>query len=76
MTNADKHITKDDYVLTNLHIDTGSFAIRLQDNKEYIVYRDELNRYYIKKDGEKYFLDKQVKSWFNAECDVYNREGI
>lgn len=75
MEDKEKIITKNDYVLTNINID-GRFVIRLTDEKEYVVYRDKSNKYYIKKDEEKYYLDKQVRKWFNAECDIYNREGI
>ena len=81
MTNAEKIITKEDYVLTNIDIATGRFVIRLIENKEcnsfkeYYVLKDEQG-YYIKKNDSKYYLDKQVKEWFDTECDTYNREGI
>ena len=33
-----EEITLNDYVLTNIDLETGYFTIRLKDNKEYIVY--------------------------------------
>ena len=33
-----EEITLDDYVLTNINIDTRGYVIRLKDNKEYQVY--------------------------------------
>ena len=71
-----KEITKEDYVLTNLKPFLGCFTIRLKDGKEYRVYKDDKGKYYIKKDDDKYYLDIQVKRWFDGECDVYNNSGI
>jgi hypothetical protein len=75
MTNAEKIITKDDYVLTNIDIEAGRFVIKLTDNQSYYVLKDNKG-YFVNKTDGKYYLDKQVKEWFDTECDTYNREGI
>ena len=41
---TEEEITLDDYVLTNINIDTKGYVIRLKDNKEYSDY-ETLNRF-------------------------------
>ena len=75
-----QEITLDDYALTNIDIKTGCFTIRLKDDKEYIVYRRVLETgkvvNFIKKDGEKIPLSKEVAKLHLSEVRVYQREGI
>lgn len=73
MSEADK-ITKEDYVLTNLHLD-GYFAIRLKDNKEYLIYK-EGKRDYILKENKKIYLDEEVRKWVLSSIREYERYGI
>lgn len=76
-------ITLDDYVLTNIDLETLCFTIRLKDEKEYIVYHKKIKVdgrvktiNYIKKDGKIIPLDDEVTKLHLAEVRVYQREGI
>lgn len=76
-------ITLDDYVLTNIDLETLCFTIRLKDEKEYIVYHKKIKAdgrvktiNYIKKDGKIIPLDDEVTKLHLAEVRVYQREGI
>ena len=73
-------ITRDEYVLTNIDLETLCFTIRLIDDKEYIVYhkKDDDGKIinYIKKDGKNIPLDVEVTKWHLAEVRIYQREGI
>ena len=79
-----QEITLDDYVLTNIDIETGCFMIRLKDDKEYIVYRKELEsgeygdfaRFFIEKDNKEISLNREVVEIFLKEVREYEREGI
>jgi hypothetical protein len=76
-------ITIDDYVLTNIDLETLCFTIRLKDEKEYIVFHKKIKVdgrvktiNYIKKDGKIIPLDDEVTKLHLAEVRVYQREGI
>ena len=76
-------ITLNDYVLTNIDLETLCFTIRLKDEKEYIVYHKKIKVdgrvktiNYIKKDGKIIPLDDEVTKLHLAEVRVYQREGI
>lgn len=76
-------ITKDDYVLTNIDIESGCFTIRLKDNKEYKVYGKHANEkigskivYFIIKDNQEIPLNNEVKKYFLEEVRVYQISGI
>lgn len=76
-------ITKNDYVLTNIDLDSLCFTIRLKDEKEYKVYYKKIKENgktktinYIKKDGKIIPLDDEVTKLHLAEVRVYQREGI
>lgn len=75
-----EEITLNDYVLTNIDLETGYFTIRLKDDKEYIVYykkekgKKQVN--FIKKDGKEIPLTDEVVKIHLAEVRVYQREGI
>lgn len=76
-------ITLNDYVLTNIDLETLCFTIRLKDEKEYIVYHKRIKVdgrvktiNYIKKDGKIIPLDDEVTKLHLAEVRVYQREGI
>lgn len=76
-----KKITLNDYVLTNIDVSTGYFTIRLNDNKEYIVYRYRDNNSktlfnYIEKDGKIIPLSDEVAKIHLTEVKVYQRDGI
>ena len=75
-----KNITKEDYILTNLHPEDRGYYIRLKDNKEYQLFackpRGQKIYYYIKKDGQEIILDKEVKKWVVSEIREYERYGI
>ena len=81
---AMEKITRNEYVLTNIDLDTLCFTIRLTDEKEYIVYHKTIkvdgkkNKTinYIKKDGKIVLLDEEVTKWHLAEVRVYQREEI
>ena len=75
-----KIITLEDYVLTNIDLETGYFTIRLKDDKEYIVKKKkekgkkQVN--FIKKNGKEIPLSDEVVKLHLAEVKVYQREGI
>ena len=76
-------ITKEDYILTNIDLETFYFTIRLKDQKEYIVYykkikdgRKKKTINYIKKDGKIIPLDDEVTKMHLSEVRIYQREGI
>ena len=73
-------ITLEYYVLTNLHLKERCFAIRLKDNKEYIVYhkksKGQKTIYFIEKEGKEILLDDEVKKCYLSEVRLYNRVGI
>lgn len=72
-----QYITRTEYILTNLSRD-GCYCIRIKDNgkeKEYDVYYNGKDRY-IKKDGNKIYLDDEVKKIYNSEVRTYERDGI
>lgn len=75
-----KEITLDDYVLTNINIDTKGYVIRLKDNKEYQVYvkktRGQKAYDYIIKDGKEIKLSKEVRDIVLSEIREYERYGI
>ncbi len=75
-----KIITLEDYVLTNIDLETGYFTIRLKDDKEYIVfYKKEKGKKqvnFIKKNGKEIPLSDEVVKLHLAEVKVYQREGI
>lgn len=75
-----KEITLDDYVLTNINIDTRGYVIRLKDNKEYQVYRKkprgQKTYYHIIKDGEEIRLSKEVQNIVLSEIREYETYGI
>lgn len=74
----EKYITKNEYVLTNMHLPYGYYCIRLKDNEEYDVYYNTKGkkRYYIKKDNEKYYLDDDTRKAFLSTIRVYEKYGI
>jgi hypothetical protein len=53
-------ITKNDYVLTNIDLDSLCFTIRLRDEKEYIVYYKK-----IKENGKTKTINYIKKRWKN-----------
>ena len=76
-------ITLNDYILTNIDLETLCFTIRLKDEKEYIVYHKKIKIdgriktiNYIKKDDKIMLLDDEVTKLHLAEVSVYQREGI
>lgn len=74
-------ITMEEYGGTNLNIKRMCGCICLEENRykwyDVMVSRkDKDRRFYIRKNGFKYYLDDEVKKAFNAEMNVYNREGI
>lgn len=78
-----KEITLNDYVLTNIDLETLYFTIRLKDDKEYIVYYKKIKDgkktktiNYIKKDGKEIPLSDEVLKVHLAEVRVYQRSGI
>lgn len=75
-----KEITLDDYILTNINIDTRGYVIRLNDNKEYQVYikklRGQKSYYYIVKDGKEIKLSDEVRKIVLNEIREYERYGI
>lgn len=79
-----EEITLNDYVLTNIDIETGCFVIRLKDDKEYIVYCKELKsgeygdfaKFFIEKDNKEISLNREVVEIFLKEMREYEREGI
>lgn len=74
-----KKITLNDYVLTNIDLETGYFTIRLKDNKEYIVYLKKQNGKtinYIEKDNMQMPLSDEVVKIHLEEIRVYQKSGI
>ncbi len=76
----EKEITLDDYVLTNINIDTKGYTIRLKDNKEYQIYvkkpRGQKAYDYIIKDGKEIKLSKKVRDIVLSEIREYERYDI
>lgn len=76
----EKEITLDDYVLTNINIDTKGYTIRLKDNKEYQIYvkkpRGQKAYDCIIKDGKEIKLSKKVRDIVLSEIREYERYGI
>lgn len=77
---AEEKITLNDYVLTNINIDTRGYVIRLKDNKEYQVYvkkpRGQKDYDYILKDGKEIKLSDEVRKIVLSEIREYERYGI
>ena len=74
-----KKITLNDYVLTNIDLETGYFTIRLKDNKEYIVYLKKQNGKtinYIEKDNMQMPLSDEVVKIHLEEVKTYQKSGI
>ena len=75
-----EEITLNDYVLTNINIDTKGYVIRLKDNKEYQVYvkkpRGQKPYDYIIKDGKEIKLSDEVRKIVLSEIRVYEKYGI
>lgn len=74
-----KEITLNDYVLTNIDLETGYFTIRLKDNKEYIVYAKKENGKtinFIEKDNEETPLTEEVSRIHLEEIRTYQISGI
>lgn len=76
----EEKITKEDYILTNLHPDDRGYYIRLKDNKEYQLYmrkpRGQKLYHFIKKDGREIRLDKEVEKYVLSNIREYERYGI
>ena len=70
---TEEEITLDDYILTNINIETRGYVIRLKDNKEYQVYvkkpRGQKAYDYIIKDGKEIKLSKEVQK----NCIKWNK---
>lgn len=74
-----EEITLNDYVLTNIDLETGHFTIRLKDNKEYIVYLKKQNgktTNYIEKDNMQIPLSDEVSKIHLEEIKTYQKSGI
>lgn len=75
-----EEITLDDYILTNINIDTRGYVIRLKDNKEYQVYvkkpRGQKSYDYIIKDGKEIKLSEELRKIVLSEIREYERYGI
>lgn len=73
-------ITMVEYAGTNLNIERmcgGIYVVGSTKLYDVMVSTSRKDRrFYIYKDGFKYYLDDEVKKAFNAEMNVYNREGI
>ena len=76
----DEKITLDDYVLTNINIETRGYVIRLKDNKEYQIYlkkpRGQKSYDYIIKDGKEIRLSEELRKIVLSEIRVYEKYGI
>ena len=76
----DEKITLDDYVLTNINIETKGYTIRLKDNNEYQIYmrkpRGQKAYDYIIKDGKKIRLSEELRRIVLSEIRVYEKYGI
>ena len=77
---TEEEITLDDYILTNINIETRGYVIRLKDNKEYQVYvkkpRGQKAYDYIIKDGKEIKLSKEVQKIVLSEIREDERYGI
>lgn len=77
---TEEEITLDDYILTNINIETRGYVIRLKDNKEYQVYvkkpRGQKAYDCIIKDGKEIKLSKEVQKIVLSEIREYERYGI
>lgn len=71
-----KEITIEDYVLTNINLETLCFTIRLKDNKEHIVYRQKGKKDFIIKDNIEMPLSDEVKKIHLSEIRTYQQSGI
>ena len=75
-----EEITLNDYVLTNININTRGYVIRLKDNKEYQVYekkpRGQKAYDYILKDGKEIKLSDEVRKIVLSEIREYERYGV
>lgn len=74
-----EEITLNDYILTNIDLETGYFAIRLKDNKGYIVYYKKSNGKtinYIEKDNKQIPLSEEVLKIHLEEIRTYQKSGI
>ena len=75
-----EEITLNDYLLTNINLDTRGYVIRLKDNKEYQVYvkkpRGQKSYDYIVKDGKEIKLSDEVRKIVLSEIREYERYGV
>ena len=71
-----KEIMVEDYVLTNINLETLCFTIKLKDNKEYIVYRQKGKKDFIIKDNIEIPLSDEVKKIHLSEIRTYQHSGI
>lgn len=75
-----EEITLDDYVLTNINVDTKGYVIRLKDNNEYQIYvkkpRGQKAYDYIIKDGKEIKLNEELRKIVLSEIRVYEKYGI
>ena len=75
-----KEITLNDYVLTNINIDTRGYVIRLKDNKEYQIYvkrpKGQKSYDYIVKNGKEIKLSDEVRRIVLSEIREYEKYGI
>ncbi len=82
-------ITMEEYDGTNLNLDMMCGVICLKEDRKPNTFHDHTRshivrvsknrkdkRYFIRKDGIKYYLDDKVKKAFDIEMNIYNREGI
>lgn len=76
----EEKITKEDYVLTNLHPSDCGYYIRLKDGVEYQLYmrkpRGQKLYHFIKKDNQEIRLDKEVEKLVLSSIREYKRYGI
>ena len=76
----EEEITLDDYVLTNININTRGYVVRLKDGKEYQIYRKKPRGQktydYIIKDEKEIRLSKEVRNIVLSEIREYERYGI
>lgn len=69
-------ISLDRYVLTNISMQDLSYRIRLKDNNEYPVYRDEQGKRFIIINGKQEYLSPEVNEAFQNEKLRYEGYGI
>lgn len=78
--NENEEITLNDYVLTNINIETKGYVIRLKDNKEYQIYlkktRGQKSYDYIIRDGKEIRLSEELRKIVLSEIRVYEKYGI